>query len=240
MADMLVLVGTWIAVFFTLALFTILYKENAWYRIAESSYLGVAVGYGVALDMKYVRDQWGGQWSSNTTMMIAYFAALLIGAMWYFRFTRQYFYIYRWPLAIIVGTGIGTALRTVIFVQFIEMIKAQARLNLWIPTNLWTTFNNILIFIMVPCVLLYFWFTSGESRPGPLKVIDYVARYTMMTGFGAAFGYTILTRYSMFIGRAQFLLGIPPNPLDAKLAFAVIAIIMLASMFGYDLMKRNK
>ena len=62
----------------------------------------------------------------------------------------------------------------------------------------------------------------------------------MMTGFGAAFGYTILTRYSMFIGRAQFLLGIPPNPLDAKLAFAVIAIIMLASMFGYDLMKRNK
>jgi hypothetical protein len=240
MADLSLLVGTWLAVFFTLALYSILYKETPWYRIAESSYLGVAVGYGVAQDMKYVRDQWGGQWSSNTIMMVAYFAALLIGVMWYFRFTKQYFYIYRWPLAIIVGTGIGTALRTVIFVQFVEMIKAQARLNLWISTDLWKTFNNWLLFIMTPSVLLYFWFTSGESRPGPLKIVDYIARYTMMAGFGAAFGYTILTRFSMFIGRAQFLLGIPPNPAEAYLAFIVLSLVILASMIGYDLMKRSK
>lgn len=103
-----------------------------------------------------------------------------------------------------------------------------------------TMFNNILIFIMVPSVVLYFWFTGSYRESAPMKIIDKIARYTMMAGFGSAFGYTILTRYSMFIGRAQFLLGITPNPPEAKTAFAVIAVIMLATMIGYDLMQRNK
>jgi hypothetical protein len=44
----------------------------------------------------------------------------------------------------------------------------------------------------------------------------------------------------MFIGRAQYLLGITPNPPEAVPAFIVIAFIMLATMIGYDLMQRNK
>jgi hypothetical protein len=238
--DMLTLLGTWVAVFFTLGLFTILYRENPWYRIAESVYLGLAVGYQVALDMKYVRDQWGGQWSSSTPMMVGFALAILISALWYFRFTKQYFYLYRWPLAIIVGTGIGAALRTVIFAQFTSQIIAQAKLNLWVPTNMLTTVNNILIFIMVPAVVLYFWFTGSYRESAPMKIVDKIARYTMMAGFGSAFGYTILTRYSMFIGRAQFLLGVPPNPIEAQTAFIVIALIMLATMIGYDVMNKNK
>ncbi|MCX6648150.1 MAG: hypothetical protein NTV61_02005 [Candidatus Bathyarchaeota archaeon] len=238
--ELLALLGVYAAVFFTLAIYTILYKENPWYRFAESVFLGLAVGYQVALDMKYVRDQWAGQWSSSSIMMIGYVLAILIGLLWYFRFTKQYFYLYRWPLAIIVGTGIGAALRTVIFAQFTTQIIAQAKLNLWVPTNLMTMFNNIMIFIMVPCVVLYFWFTGSYRESGPMKIIDKVARYTMMAGFGAGFGYTILTRYAMFIGRAQYLLGITPNPAEARPAFIVIALIMLATMIGYDLMNKNK
>jgi hypothetical protein len=238
--DMLTLLGTWAAVFFTLGLFSILYRENPWYRIAESVYLGLAVGYQVALDMKYVRDQWGGQWSSSLPMMVGFAIAILISTLWYFRFTKQYFYLYRWPLAIIVGTGIGAALRTVIFAQFTTQIIAQAKLNLWVPTNWLTTVNNILIFIMVPAVVMYFWFTGSYRDSAPMKVVDKIARYTMMAGFGSAFGYTILTRYSMLIGRAQFLLGVTPNPIEAQTAFIVIAVIMLATMIGYDLMQKKK
>jgi hypothetical protein len=238
--DMLTLLGTWAAVFFTLGLFSILYRENPWYRIAESVYLGLAVGYQVALDMKYVRYQWGEQWSSSLPMMVGFAIAILISTLWYFRFTKQYFYLYRWPLAIIVGTGIGAALRTVIFAQFTTQIIAQAKLNLWVPTNWLTTVNNILIFIMVPAVVMYFWFTGSYRDSAPMKVVDKIARYTMMAGFGSAFGYTILTRYSMLIGRAQFLLGVTPNPIEAQTAFIVIAVIMLATMIGYDLMQKKK
>lgn len=234
------LFAIWTAVFFTLGIYTLLYKENPWYRTAESAYLGVAVGYGVAFDLRYLRDQWGGQWSTSPIMMVLYGLALLIGLMWYFRFTKKYFFIYRWPLAIIVGTGIGMALRTVIFAQFITQITDQARTALWVAGDPLKTFNNILLIIMVPCVLLYFWFTGKQREATPMKVVDKIARYTMMAGFGSAFGYTVLTRYAMFIGRAQFLLGVTPNPPENTTAFIVTAATMLITMIGWDLIRSRK
>lgn len=240
MADLITLIGTWMGVFLTLGLFTMLYKENPWFRIAESVYLGLAVGYGVAFDLRYLRDQWNGQWSKSTELSIAFALAILIGVLWYARFNKQYFYLYRWPLAIIVGTGIGMALKTVIFAQFTQQILPQVRINLFLPSNPFQMVNNILMFLMTPCVLLYFWFTgSGHEHP-VMKYVDKFARYTMMLGFGYAFGSTVLTRYTLFIGRSQFLLGIPPNPAEAKLAFIVFGSVMLISMIGWDLYKGKK
>ena len=236
MADLLAI---WTTVFFTMTIYTLLYKENPWYRLAESVYLGVAVGYSVAFDLRYLRDQWGGQWSTSSTMMTLYALAILIGLLWYFRFVRKYFFLYRWPLAIIVGTGIGMALRTVIFTQFINQIRAQANLLLWVPGDWLKTMNNIIIAVTVPCVLLYFWFTGGARESGPMKIVERIARYTMMAGFGSAFGYTVLARYSLLIGRSQYLLGITPNPPEAKTAFIAISAILLITLLGWDLFKRK-
>ncbi len=232
MAD---LFAIWTAAFFTLAIYTFLYKENTWFQIATAIYLGTAVGYGVTVNLKYLRDQWGAVWSSSAFMMTMFAFAMIVGLLWYFRFSKKYFYLYRWPLAILVGTGIGQAMQTIIFAQFLSQVKGQMSTPL-------TSVNNILIAIMVPCVLLYFWFTGyGINRDtGLMRVIDKIARYTMMAGFGSAFGYTVLTRYSLFIGRCQFLLGITPNPPEAKMAFMVIAVVLLATLFGWDLYKRQK
>jgi len=234
MAD---LFGIWVTVFFTLAIYTFLYKENPWFRIAESVYLGIATGYIITVDLKYLRDQWTGVWSSTGFMMTAFAFAILIGLLWYFRFSRKYFYLYRWPLAVIVGTGIGQAMQTIIFAQFLSQIRGQISLPLFVAGDLMRSFNNILIAIMVPSVLLYFWFTGGSHEIGAMKVIDKIARYTMMTGFGSACGYTGLTRYSLFSGRCQYLLGIPPNPPEAKMAFITIAAAFLLTLIGYDVFK---
>jgi len=227
-------IAVWTAVFFTLGIYSILYRENPWYRIAESVYLGVAVGYAVGQDLKYIRDQWSGQWSGSGGMMILFFIVMVIGILWYSRFNKNLFYLYRWPLAIVVGTGLGMALKTVIFSQFLDQIISQASTPFWVPGDLVQSINNTLVQIMVPSVLLYFWFTGEIRESAPMKVVEKIARYTMMAGFGSAYGYTVLTRYSLFIGRAQFLLGLPPNPPEARMAFYVIVFIMLASMLGYD------
>ena len=229
------LIAAWTAVFFTLGIYSILYRENPWYRIAESVYLGVAVGYGVSVDLLYIRNQWGGQWSTSAGMILLFAIVTIIGLMWYGRFTKTTFFLYRWPLSIIVGTGIGLALRTVIDAQFLQQIVAQVKTPFFVAGNMGGTINNILIQIMVPSVLLYFWFTGTTRESAPMKVVEKIARYTMMAGFGSAYGYTVLTRYSLFIGRSQFLLGIPPNEPSNQLAFIVIAFIMLASMIGWDL-----
>ena len=233
-------IAVWAAVFFTLGIYSILYRENPWYRIAESVYLGVAVGYAVGQDLKYIRDQWGGQWSSSAGMMFAFVVVMIVGILWYARFIKSYFYLYRWPLAIVVGTGIGMALKTVVFSQFLDQIVSQANTPFFVAGDMVQTINNILVQIMVPSVLLYFWFTGETRDSAPMKVVEKIARYTMMAGFGSAYGYTVLTRYSLFIGRSQYLLGIPPNPADARMAFMVIAFIMLASMIGYDMFMKKE
>jgi hypothetical protein len=229
------IIAAWTAVFFTLGIYSILYRENPWYRIAESVYLGVAVGYGVSVDLLYIRNQWSGQWSASAGMMLLFAIVMVIGILWYGRFNKSTFYLYRWPLAIVVGTGIGMALRTVVFAQFLEQIVAQTKTPFFVAGNMGATINNILIQIMVPSVLLYFWFTGTIRESAPMKYVEKIARYTMMAGFGSAYGYTVLTRYSLFIGRSQFLLGIPPNDPENQLAFWAIAFIMLASMIGWDL-----
>jgi len=208
------LLAVWTAAFFTLAIYSFLYKENAWFRVAEATYLGTAVGYEITVNLKYLRDQWGGVWSSTAFMMTMFAFAMLIGLLWYFRFSKKHFYLYRIPLAILVGTGIGQAMQTIIFAQFLSQIKGQISTPLFVSGELVTSFNNILVAVMVPCTLLYFWFTGyGVNRDtSVMRAIDKIARYTMMAGFGSAFGYTVLTRYSLFIGRCQFLLGITPNP----------------------------
>lgn len=238
MAD---LFAIWVSVFFTLGIYTFLYRENPWFRIATSVYLGTATGYSITVNLDYLRDQWAGRWSSTAFMATAFAFALLIGLLWYFRFSKKYFYLYRIPLAILVGTGIGQAMQTIIFAQFLTQIQGQISVPLFVAGNALQSFSNILVAIMVPCVLLYFWFTGiGAKREGAaMKTIDLVARYTIMAGFGSAFGYTVLTRYSLFIGRCQFILGILPNPPEARMAFMVIAPVFLLTLFGWDLYKKT-
>jgi hypothetical protein len=240
MATLIELLPVWVAVFFTLAIYSFLYGENPWYRLAEHIYAGVSVGYSVAFNLDYLRDQWVDRWSLEGGMMVIYIICILIGLLWYARFVKQYFHFYRWTLAIIVGTGIGMALRTVIFTQFLNQIIAQASMSLFVSGDMVSTISNIFIAIMTPSVLLYFWFTGGTREGGPMDYVRKIARYTIMAGFGSAYGYTVLTRYSLFIGRAQFLLGNPPNPPEARMAFYTIAAVMLITLFGYDLVFKKK
>src|SRR5262245_34495686 len=42
-------VGLWIAAFFTLAIFSFLYRDNPFYKIAESVLVGVSAGYWIVV-----------------------------------------------------------------------------------------------------------------------------------------------------------------------------------------------
>jgi hypothetical protein len=85
------------------------------------------------------------------------------------------------------------------------------------------TFNNICIVIMVVTSLFYFTFTGA---PGKVSgKISTIGRYTLMLTFGATFGYTVLTRMTLLIGRFTFLWS-----LGARYYLLVIGIIMLLAL----------
>ena len=239
--------GAWISVFFTLAVYSFLYKENPIFRFAEYTFIATGIGYYVAFNVWYCYDLaigtpegtiglLGGQWW--------WIFAFLLGIIYYFVLTKKYFWVYRYSLAIIIGVGAGLTLRTLVQAQILSNIMSTF-MNLS-PTDTAgnliifnsadvagaSLINNLLILVLVFGAVIYFFFTSEH---GVIKNLGRLGRVCLMTAFGAAYGNTIMTRMNLFIGRAQELLGIRgPSPTDQQIAFVVIGITMLIALFGYS------
>jgi len=64
--------------------------------------------------------------------------------------------------------------------------------------------SALLLLLGVTSILAYFYF-SAEHR-GLLGKVSQVGMLFLMVGFGASFGYTVMGRVSLLIGRFQFLL----------------------------------
>ena len=59
--------------------------------------------------------------------------------------------------------------------------------------------QNFIIIVGVSSVLFYFFFSIEHSGPG--KVVARTGIVFLMIAFGAAFGYTVMARMSLLIGR---------------------------------------
>ena len=64
--------------------------------------------------------------------------------------------------------------------------------------------NGIIILVGVVSVLFYFFFSVEHSGPG--KVVARTGILFLMISFGAAFGYTVMARMSLLIGRLSDLI----------------------------------
>jgi len=229
--------GTAVAVLFTLAVYSFTYRENPWSRLAEHVFVGSAVGVGIALNFDWLIKTYN-KWTADPAKAGFFWLAILFGLLYYFYFTKKYFWLYRFPLAVSVGTGLGLAVSRLVKTQFVDQIRATAQLAWVVPGDPLKSFNNFLVVIALTLVLIYFIF-SYELK-GTARSTLVVARWFMMAGFGAAYGYTVMTRMALFIGRCQFLLGIPPNPAEARTFFVIFAVIILGSLLAYDYWKKTK
>ena len=64
--------------------------------------------------------------------------------------------------------------------------------------------SNLLIIVGVIATLIYFYFS--KEHKGILGIGAKVGIWFMMIAFGASFGYTVMARISLLIGRVYFLL----------------------------------
>ena len=65
--------------------------------------------------------------------------------------------------------------------------------------------GTALVLIGVSAVLVYFFFSVEHS--GVVGAVSRIGIWFLMVAFGASFGFTIMARISLLIGRMQFLLG---------------------------------
>ena len=116
----------------------------------------------------------------------------------------------RYAFAFIVGVGSGLAIPRVISSYILKQIEDTVRPLLvmvpgeglsftWNLLNPASSLNTIIILIGVSSVLFYFFFSVEHTGPG--KVVARTGILFLMIAFGAAFGYTVMARMSLLIGR---------------------------------------
>lgn len=178
---------------FTLAIFSFLYKDNPVYRLAEHVFAGLSAGYyaGLIFQTVLVQQLWvpliGGQ-----AWLI--FPGLL-GVMTFARLSQKWSWLSRVALAFVIGANSGILLMQ----QLHGLVLPQVSQTFLDMGNL----KGALIVIGVVSTLIYFYFSKPHK--GVLGGVATVGIWFIMISFGAHFGYTVMARVSLLIGRVQFL-----------------------------------
>jgi hypothetical protein len=203
------LFGAWMATGLTLFIFSFLFKDNPLFKLAEHLYVGVSVGYTIVkaydtvivhLIVKPIVEQ--GE--------ITLFIPVAIGLLMLTRYVPKAAWMSRYAFAFIVGLGAGLAIPRTISSFILKQVEDTVRpllsmagadgltfsMNLLNPAS---NLNAIIILVGVSSVLFYFFFSIEHSGPG--KVVARTGILFLMIAFGAAFGYTVMARMSLLIGR---------------------------------------
>jgi lipoprotein signal peptidase len=202
-----VLLGAWVATLLSLFIYSFLYKDNPLFKLAEHIFVGASVGYvltityhEVMLKKLYVPLVEQADW----LLLIAAGLGLFMLA----RLVPAWAWLSRIAFAFILGISSGVAiprfLSSFVLQQVQGTLKPLVSVGPSGPVFGLAELNTALILVGVVSVLFYFFF-SVEHRAGT----RYVARtgmYFLMVSFGAAFGYTVMARMSLLIGRFDELL----------------------------------
>jgi hypothetical protein len=218
-------IGLWLAAFFTLSIFSFLYRDNFFYKITEAVFVGVTAGYVMVAGLwetlvpkllanlvpDFTRAWFMPEIKADQAPNYVYLVPLALGIMLLFRLAPRGTWIARWPLAFIVGTYAGLRLVSYIEADFVSQIRstvvpliAFAQTQEMRRFDFWASLRNIgLLFGVLSC-LTYFFF-SVEHR-GFVGHIARVGVWFLMITFGASFAFTVMGRIALFAARISFLL----------------------------------
>jgi hypothetical protein len=198
------IIGTWLAGFLTLAILSFLYKDNPFYKLAEHLYVGISAGYWliyVAFFDVYPMLWQGFQSQTGLERWILLVPAAL-GVIMLSRWFPRIAWLSRWSIAFTVGVGAGLGITANIQGYIVPQIGATL-----LPVTGWNlvSLNNVILVAGVVTTLLYFYFSKPHK--GVLGWTARIGIVFIMISFGASFGYTLMARLSLLIGRLDFLLG---------------------------------
>ena len=184
-----------VAALLTLSIFSFLYKDNPFYKFAEHLLVGVSMGYAIPLvyENSFIPFVYNPIFLEHKFIIIV---PAIIGSLYIFRFSKNLGWLARYPIVFglgIIGMSVPMSMHSSVLVQ---MRSAMLPID---------NINTFLIFIGTITILMYFYFS--KEHKGTYGKISNVGVWFMMVGFGASFGYTVMARMSLLIGRIQFLLG---------------------------------
>lgn len=197
--------GTFIAAGITLSLYSFLYKDNPLFKFAENLYVGVAAAYTLNQvwytvlqpDVITPLSELDGESMDNLWLLVPTMLGLFMLTQ---LSSAKYSWLSRIAFAFVVGLGSGLAIPRTIAANLL----AQMQPTMQAITLDWVGLDLFLILVGVVTVLVYFFYSVEHT--GPVGIASKIGIYFLMISFGASFGYTIMARLSLLIGRVGFLL----------------------------------
>jgi hypothetical protein len=192
------LVWQGLAAIVTLGIFSFLAGDNPFYKLVERLWVGVTTGYWAMLlyhtsfhDKIWVNIVDQHEWW--------YLVPTALGILMWFRLSRRWAWISRYALAFYIGISTGVfiplAFKTSVFMQ-LEGTFQPVTLNA-------AGLNFLIVIVGLVCSLSYFFFSRPHT--GILGGMSRVGILTLMIGFGAGFGLTVMGRVALLVQRVIFL-----------------------------------
>ncbi|HOH96888.1 MAG TPA: hypothetical protein PL188_01115 [Candidatus Cloacimonadota bacterium] len=198
-------IGIWLAAFFTLSIFSFLYKDNPFYKFAEQVFVGLSAAYWLvniiySIMLPNLFTKLFTDFGGNAILLIP--AAL--GIMMLMRVHPKTQWVSRYPIAIVIGTSAGISMLRYMKSDILNQVTATM-INPFATQSTAVVIGNLLLIIGTICGVYFFYFSKKQE--GVFAVPSKIGIWFLMISFGATFGYTVMARISLLIGRLDFLLG---------------------------------
>ena len=215
--------GSWTAAFLTLCMLSFLYGDNPFFRFAEHVFVGVSAAYWMIMAFwrAIVPNLLGNLAPEIPAALfgmdlplhvplgrrLVYAVPLVLGLLLLARFLPRGRTLSTWALAFTVGTTAGLRLVSYLVSDFMAQISNSLQPLVVMRDGGFAagpTISAVILTGGLICSLAYFYFS--RERQGALGVASRIGIWVLMVTFGAGFGFTVMGRVALLVGRVEFLL----------------------------------
>lgn len=260
------MMGPWIAAFLTLAIFSYLYKDNPFYKVAEHLFVGISTGYWTSMFFwtQIQPNLFGRLWPASEfnsdllwyklynvlgvfssvfpdgginkghDMELLYLLPFALGIMMLLSVSSKLSWMARWGIAYTVGMAAGLRAYGFLNSNVLGQIKGSAFqiFNSDLPFFALASesvFNNFIILIGTITGLMYFYFSREHT--GNFGKLSKLGIYFLMISFGASFGFAVMGRISLLIGRFVDLITYSGSAYNHATLWLLLVMLLL---LGYS------
>ena len=144
------------------------------------------------------------------------------------RLVPKYGYLARWAIAYIVGMTAG--------LRFYSFLNSNVRMQIQASaidfTSDWIGIaNGMILFIGTLTGLIYFFFS--KEHKGSIGMLSKIGIYFLMIKFGASFGFAVMGRISLLIGRMNDLKDYSSSEYYYATPILLIAMIICLALWAF-------
>ena len=229
------ILGIWLLVIMTLSILSYLYGDNPFYKAAEHIFVGVSAGYVFAITW------WDQVWPNLFGRLFpkyvdkgfefepTYIIPLILGIFMLLRLIPSIAWLARISIAYIVGMAAG--LKFIVYLNSNVLLQIKNSSINFNGTG-FEIFNQIIILIGVISGLVYFFFSKEHT--GTIGKISKIGIYFLMIKFGASFGFAVMGRVSLLIGRFEDLINYSSGSYNYATPIIFISMVIILGFWSFQ------